>query len=217
VNVSTVVDTTDTVSTRYTAPAAMGLSVQLAFCTMSTGGDACDWTPYGAPGGPFENHTTTVLGNTNAPDGSGGRLDLRRANGNDTYSVSCSYQLVAGSAVLEMRRTARHAFALFTNTSGTAPVTVDLSCRYELNCCVGPVRPTAPDTLARKAVPPYSVSVGNAASAWKAFWEGGAMADISGHTNDTGAFELERRVIQSMYLMRSQEAGTVPPQESALL
>jgi hypothetical protein len=41
--------------------------------------------------------------------------------------------------------------------------------------------------------------------------------DIAGATSDPDAFELERRTIQSLYLMRSQEAGSVPPQESALL
>ena len=35
--------------------------------------------------------------------------------------------------------------------------------------------------------------------------------------NDSRAVELERRVVQSLYLMRSMESGSVPPQESALL
>jgi hypothetical protein len=52
---------------------------------------------------------------------------------------------------------------------------------------------------------------------YKDFWESGAFVDIAGATNDPDAFELERRTIQSLYLMRSQEAGSVPPQESALL
>ena len=32
---------TDTVSTRFTAPAAMGLTVQLAFCNLASNGAAC--------------------------------------------------------------------------------------------------------------------------------------------------------------------------------
>ena len=44
-----------------------------------------------------------------------------------------------------------------------------------------------------------------------------AFVDIAGSTSDPQAFELERRTIQSLYLMRSQEAGSMPPQESGLL
>ena len=46
VTVVTAVDSeTDTVSTRFSAPAKMPLAVQLAFCSISPGGDACDWSP----------------------------------------------------------------------------------------------------------------------------------------------------------------------------
>ena len=73
VNVSTVVDrSTDTVATRVSAPSAMGLSVQLAFCTLSPGGYACDWSA------PLEPHVTRVLRNSSAADGRAGLLDLHR-------------------------------------------------------------------------------------------------------------------------------------------
>jgi hypothetical protein len=50
---------------------------------------------------------------------------------------------------------------------------------------------------------------------WKNFWEQGGAIDFSGST-DKRAFELERRIILSQYLMRVQEAGTYPPQETGL-
>jgi hypothetical protein len=50
---------------------------------------------------------------------------------------------------------------------------------------------------------------------WKNYWSSGGAVDFSGST-DTRAFELERRMILSQYLMRAQEAGNFPPQETGL-
>ena len=50
---------------------------------------------------------------------------------------------------------------------------------------------------------------------WRAFWEGGAAIDFSGST-DPRATELERRVVQSRYLMAIQACGSLPPQETGL-
>jgi protein-glucosylgalactosylhydroxylysine glucosidase len=50
---------------------------------------------------------------------------------------------------------------------------------------------------------------------WKNYWSSGGAIDFSGST-DTRAFELERRIILSQYLMRAQEAGNFPPQETGL-
>ncbi|HTN19980.1 MAG TPA: hypothetical protein VL125_05875 [Pelobium sp.] len=52
-------------------------------------------------------------------------------------------------------------------------------------------------------------------NAWKAYWESGAAVDFSACTNPK-AKELERRVVLSQYLMRVQEAGHFPPQETGL-
>lgn len=50
---------------------------------------------------------------------------------------------------------------------------------------------------------------------WKNFWNSGGAIDFSGST-DKRAFELERRIILSQYLLRAQEAGDFPPQETGL-
>jgi hypothetical protein len=50
---------------------------------------------------------------------------------------------------------------------------------------------------------------------WNKFWNSGGAIDFSGST-DKRAFELERRIILSQYLMRTQEAGEYPPQETGL-
>ena len=61
----------------------------------------------------------------------------------------------------------------------------------------------------------YAATAAGSAEAWKDYWMKGAMVDLSGST-DPRAFELERRVVLSQYLMRVQEAGDMPPQETGL-
>jgi len=51
--------------------------------------------------------------------------------------------------------------------------------------------------------------------AWRKYWLSGAAIDLAGST-DSRANELERRIVLSQYLMRAQEAGNFPPQETGL-
>lgn len=53
------------------------------------------------------------------------------------------------------------------------------------------------------------------AASWKKFWLSGAAVDFSGST-DKRAFELERRVILSLYLTKIQCTSPNPPQETGL-
>ena len=52
--------------------------------------------------------------------------------------------------------------------------------------------------------------------AWPQFWQSGAAIDLS-ESRDSRWTELERRVVLSQYLMRVNEAGQFPPQESGLV
>ncbi|WP_102407929.1 hypothetical protein [Parabacteroides bouchesdurhonensis] len=54
------------------------------------------------------------------------------------------------------------------------------------------------------------------AKGWEAFWQSGAAIDLSEST-DPRWNELERRIVLSQYLMRVNEAGSLPPQESGLV
>lgn len=63
--------------------------------------------------------------------------------------------------------------------------------------------------------PTYQQTKTSSISSWKAYWKSGGAIDFSGST-DKRAFELERRIILSQYLMRVQEAGYFPPQETGL-
>ncbi|HZH95377.1 MAG TPA: hypothetical protein VEY06_05805, partial [Flavisolibacter sp.] len=50
---------------------------------------------------------------------------------------------------------------------------------------------------------------------WKAYWMSGAAVDFSKCT-DARAFELERRIVTSQYLMKVNNAGSLPPAETGL-
>jgi len=54
------------------------------------------------------------------------------------------------------------------------------------------------------------------AAHWKATWESGAALDLAGST-DPRAPELERRVVLSQWIELTQEAGSLPPQETGLI
>ena len=51
---------------------------------------------------------------------------------------------------------------------------------------------------------------------WADFWNTGAAIDLSG-SKDPRWMELERRIVLSQYLMKVNEAGSLPPQESGLV
>lgn len=51
---------------------------------------------------------------------------------------------------------------------------------------------------------------------WSEFWRTGAAVDLSGST-DPRWMELERRIILSQYIMKVNEAGSLPPQEAGLV
>jgi len=51
---------------------------------------------------------------------------------------------------------------------------------------------------------------------WPEFWNSGAAIDLS-DSKDPRWKELERRIVLSQYLMRVNEAGSYPPQESGLV
>lgn len=65
-------------------------------------------------------------------------------------------------------------------------------------------------------VPPAEDVFAESAGAWEDFWLSGAAVDLS-ESEDPRWPELERRIVLSQYLMRLNEAGIWPPQESGLV
>ena len=55
-----------------------------------------------------------------------------------------------------------------------------------------------------------------AAAFWPRFWGSGAFVDFATGNTDPSAFELERRVVLSQYLMRVNDAGAEPPHRHLL-
>ena len=51
---------------------------------------------------------------------------------------------------------------------------------------------------------------------WPAYWQSGGAVDLS-ESKDPRWHELERRIVLSQYLMKVNEAGSLPPQESGLV
>lgn len=53
-------------------------------------------------------------------------------------------------------------------------------------------------------------------AAWEQYWMSGAAVDFSG-SKDSRWMELERRTVLSQYVLRINECGSLPPQESGLV
>ncbi|RYG74989.1 hypothetical protein EON80_02145 [bacterium] len=53
-------------------------------------------------------------------------------------------------------------------------------------------------------------------ASWRKYWETGGAVDLS-QSKDPRWKELERRIVVSQYLMKVNEAGSLPPQESGLV
>ena len=65
-------------------------------------------------------------------------------------------------------------------------------------------------------VPTASRIFNDSSREWRSFWQSGAAIDLSG-SKDPRWKELERRIVLSQYLMKVNEAGSLPPQESGLV
>lgn len=63
---------------------------------------------------------------------------------------------------------------------------------------------------------PFADWAMRAAGQWASYWTEGGFIDLS-HVADPRARELERRIVLSQYLMRAQECGDCPPQETGLV
>lgn len=75
--------------------------------------------------------------------------------------------------------------------------------------------PVRVSTNRNAALPLFSATNLASTAAWQRYWTTGAAIDFGGST-DPRAKELERRMILSQYLMKTQEAGRFPPQETGL-
>ncbi|GLB34099.1 hypothetical protein LshimejAT787_0109830 [Lyophyllum shimeji] len=69
----------------------------------------------------------------------------------------------------------------------------------------------------RSKVPSAAEVFAESATAWQKYWTQSGFVDVVTGSADPRAEELQRRIILSRYLMRVNEAGDTPPQESGLV
>jgi hypothetical protein len=65
------------------------------------------------------------------------------------------------------------------------------------------------------SLPDFTQTKNSSEEGWQRYWNSGGVIDFSGSA-DQRAVELERRIILSQYLLKAQEAGSYPPQETGL-
>ncbi|PCH37049.1 hypothetical protein WOLCODRAFT_128018 [Wolfiporia cocos MD-104 SS10] len=68
-----------------------------------------------------------------------------------------------------------------------------------------------------KYIPQVEEIVAESIAAWEDYWSNSGFVDVVTGSTDSQANELQRRIILSRYLMRVNEAGFTPPQESGLV
>jgi hypothetical protein len=198
------------------------LALRLAFPYGAATSNGAAWAP-----ALDSAHTTVVSRNS-----SNGVTLLRVLDG-DSYRVDCSWPI----GTLVLLRIGPHVFDLLPTPLGeplAAGIAAQVSCLLSPTAGEGgalrfPVGSTQPwmrqKTIATQAlldtapdsVPLPVATLAVAAVMWAAHWEGGAFLDLAGRTTDPNAYELERRVILSQYLLRANDAGASPPQETGLL
>ena len=79
---------------------------------------------------------------------------------------------------------------------------------FEFTCHFSRTKPVA-------AVTDFSKTVSSSMTGWKNFWLSGGAIDFSA-VRDKRAFEIERRVVLSQYLTKTQCSSAYPPQETGL-
>lgn len=131
-------------------------------------------------------HQTTVDNET------GTQFIFSRTLHNDAYYVEASLNTHATITKVE-----DHYFTMQPNTTDSFEVAVEFS-----------------QTKNEKTID-FNTVEKNSEVGWEQFWQSGGAVDFSECT-DTRAFEIERRVVLSQYLTRSQCAGNYPVQETGL-
>ncbi|KAF9557582.1 hypothetical protein CPC08DRAFT_640114 [Agrocybe pediades] len=69
----------------------------------------------------------------------------------------------------------------------------------------------------RTSMPSVDDTFSSSETTWSAYWSNSGFVDVMTGSTDDRAEELQRRIILSRYLMRVNEAGDLPPQESGLV
>lgn len=140
------------------------------------------------------NHTTTLQ--TGEGLGDGVTAEIAHTMVNSTFITS------AGGDQFTISRDspATHRYTV-------RPSSPDLD--FRITVTYAPDRPTS--------IPSVTDIVSSSVRSWEEYWTSGGFVDVVTGSSDPRADELQRRIILSRYLMRVNEAGDTPPQESGLV
>lgn len=171
--------------------------------------------PYGNEGifswastwGRDADHSTRVLELQPTPTGTLASF-LRVLDANSygvVLRVECGGE-AGGRATLERR--GPHSFTLSAHArSSTLTATVAFA---------NSTAPQAVGPASRRTLPSFEETLHESAAMWEDFWSTGAAVDFGGSA-DPRAHDLENRIVMSQFVQRSQEAGSLPPQETGLV
>jgi hypothetical protein len=137
------------------------------------------------------------------------------------YSHTASHQTLlnqpSANTALFTHKLDNYSYYAAANWSGNAAISKIEDHYYALSPSGGDTfeASVAFSQTAPANVPAFADVEKSSVAGWEKFWLSGAAIDLAGST-DSRAAELERRIVLSQYLMRVQEAGNFPPQETGL-
>ena len=151
-----------------------------------------EWSDVGTNFNHADKHSSSLICNNS------GRAFIIHLIDSSYYDVGLSYS----SATITQQ--GLHYFLVIPDASNKV---------FECTCLFSPhVNMLVP---CLSSVPVFLQTKISSTTAWGHFWNTGGAVDFTGST-DKRAFELERRIILSQYLIKVQETGSNPPQETGL-
>ncbi len=181
----------DMISANITSKARTGIKFRFPYPTGGHSDDACNWNA-------DDMHSTEIIAHSTSG------VVLKRTLDSTVYYVTVRWE---GKAVLKEK--SKNYFVLTPQTDK-----LSFSCRYTI---YNPLLSVQGKEIKfpTQSLPSFTQTATAAANYWINFWKQGAAVDFS-HCTDPRAGELERRVVQSQYLLTIQCAGATPPQETGL-
>ena len=181
-----------TLASRTLAQGRLGIELTLPGVSSGLQPDPDDWSHPGR-------HRTRVI-----------EEGARRLSLECVLDATHYYVTVGANRDVTFARIGPHAFRILLRgirTTGAAPVGLPhaMTVTILFSRHSASATPPPPAAAARAAVTAH----------WHRFWESGGAVDLSG-SSDPRAFELERRIVLSQYLMAVNAAGVYPPQETGL-
>ncbi|CAI4212547.1 unnamed protein product [Parascedosporium putredinis] len=146
-------------------------------------------------------YNQTDLHSTDLVESSDSAAEVRHTLDEAEYSVFLRWE---GNATVSAPEDGSHRYFLRTEGGGSGSV-LKLTVTF------------AERDVFAESVPPSVINIAEEAEIWWGnFWQGGAFVDLTA-TDAEDAWELQKRVVLSQYLIAVNSASDLPPQESGLV